>query len=119
MGTTSNHNHQIDGWSTRTKAKKMLKCKEVINSGQGHVELDLKITNDQRTFGATLSNAISLQFGDAGLPENTINLNLEGSAGQSFCAFLAKGVTVQLKGDANDYVGKCLSGGRVSVNISI
>ena len=95
------------------------KCKEVINSGQGHVELDLKITNDQRTFGATLSNAISLQFGDAGLPENTINLNLEGSAGQSFCAFLAKGVTVQLKGDANDYVGKCLSGGKVRVNMSI
>jgi len=91
------------------------KCKEVINSGQGHVELDLKITNDQRTFGATLSNAISLQFGDAGLPENTINLNLEGSAGQSFCAFLAKGVTVQLKGDANDYVGKCLSGGKVVI----
>ena len=95
------------------------KCKEVITSGQGHVELDLKITNDQRTFGATLSNAISLQFGDAGLPENTINLNLEGSAGQSFCAFLAKGVTVQLKGDANDYVGKCLSGGKVRVNMSI
>ena len=89
------------------------KCKEVIRSGHGQVELNLNITNDQRTFGATLSNAISLQFGDEGLPENTITLKLEGSAGQSFCAFLAKGVTVQLKGDANDYVGKCLSGGKV------
>ena len=89
------------------------KCNEVIKSGQGRVELNLNITNDQRTFGATLSNAISLQFGDEGLPENTISLKLEGSAGQSFCAFLAKGVTVQLMGDANDYVGKCLSGGKV------
>jgi glutamate synthase (NADPH/NADH) len=90
-------------------------CKEVIEAGKGRVEKELKITNNQRTFGATLSYTISLKHGDAGLPEDTINLNLTGSAGQSFCAFLAKGVTVRLEGDANDYVGKGLSGGKVVI----
>ena len=99
----------------RMDMKLIQQCKEVIDAGLGNIEMDLKITNDQRTFGATLSNSISLKYGDAGLPEDTIKLNISGSAGQSFCAFLVKGVTVSLKGDANDYVGKCLSGGKVII----
>jgi glutamate synthase (NADPH/NADH) len=73
------------------------------------------IRNEQRTFGATLSNKISLKYGEAGLPDNSINIQLIGSAGQSFCAFLMAGVSVFLEGDANDYVGKCLSGGKIVV----
>merc|ERR1719334_1585844 len=90
-------------------------CEDVIQSGQGNINLSLEITNDQRTFGATLSNRVSLKYGNDGLPEDTINLNIKGSAGQSFCAFLAKGISVNLEGDANDYVGKCLSGGKVVI----
>ena len=91
------------------------KSADVLEGKADKVNIDLKITNEQRTFGATLSNKISLKYGEEGLPEDTINIKLTGSAGQSFCAFLAKGVTVTLEGDANDYVGKCLSGGKIIV----
>ena len=87
----------------------------VIDGKTNRVDIKLEIKNDQRTFGATLSNKISLKHGETGLPDNSINIKMTGSAGQSFCAFLAKGVTVTLEGDANDYVGKCLSGGRITV----
>ena len=60
-----------------------------------------------------LSGEIARRYGSEGLPDDTIRINFEGSAGQSFGAFLAKGVTMTLEGDANDYVGKGLSGGRV------
>jgi glutamate synthase (NADPH/NADH) len=82
-----------------------------------NLDLEFPIANDQRTFGATLSFMIARRFGEAGLPggASRINIRLTGSAGQSFCAFLAAGVTVTLIGDANDYVGKCLSGGRIVV----
>ena len=79
------------------------------------VDIEMKIHNEQRTFGATLSNKISVECGAEGLPDDSININLTGSAGQSFSAFLARGVTVRLEGDANDYVGKGLSGGKVIV----
>ena len=91
------------------------KSQDVIDGKATSVDIELGITNDQRTFGATLSNKISLKYGEAGLPENSINIQLTGSAGQSFCAFLAHGVTITLEGDANDYVGKCLSGGKIVV----
>ncbi len=91
------------------------KSAEALEGKTDKVNIELKISNEQRTFGATLSNKISLKYGEEGLPEDTININLNGSAGQSFCAFLAKGVTVTLEGDANDYVGKCLSGGKIIV----
>ena len=82
------------------------------------VQLDQKITNTQRAVGAMLSYQISKKFGEEGLPEDTISINFKGSAGQSFGAFLAKGVTFNLLGDANDYVGKCLSGGKIIVSPS-
>ena len=91
------------------------KCADVLETGEGKIDVDMKITNDQRTFGATLSNKVSLKYGETGLPHDTINLNISVSAGQSFCAFLAKGITVTLEGDANDYVGKCLSGGKIII----
>ena len=62
-----------------------------------------------------MSGEIARRYGSAGLPDDTIKFNLTGSAGQSLGAFLAKGVTLTLEGDANDYVGKGLSGGRIVV----
>jgi glutamate synthase (NADPH/NADH) len=77
--------------------------------------IECDIVNTDRTLGATLSYQISRRFGEAGLPQDTIHANIKGSAGQSFGAFLAPGVTLELEGDANDYVGKGLSGGRLIV----
>jgi len=82
------------------------------------VQLDHKITNTQRAVGAMLSYQISKKFGEEGLPDDTITINFKGSAGQSFGAFLANGVTFNLLGDANDYVGKCLSGGKIIISPS-
>jgi glutamate synthase (NADPH/NADH) large chain len=73
------------------------------------------VKNINRTVGAMLSGEVAKAFGHAGLPEDTIRLNFSGTAGQSFGAFAARGVTLELTGDANDYVGKGLSGGRVVV----
>jgi glutamate synthase domain-containing protein 2/glutamate synthase domain-containing protein 1/glutamate synthase domain-containing protein 3 len=79
------------------------------------IEIKLPIRNVHRTVGAMLSGEIARKYGSAGLPENTIKFRFTGSAGQSFGAFLARGVTLELEGDANDYVGKGLSGGRIIV----
>lgn len=73
------------------------------------------ITNVDRTVGAMLSGKISKMYGDAGLPEDTINARFIGSAGQSFGAFLTKGITFRLEGDSNDYLGKGLCGGKIVV----
>ena len=73
------------------------------------------ITNVDRTVGAMLSGVISKQYGDEGLPEDTINVRFTGSAGQSFGAFMTKGITFRLEGEANDYLGKGLCGGKVIV----
>src|SRR5262245_39873878 len=79
------------------------------------VEIKLPIRNVHRTVGAMLSGEIARRYGSEGLPDDTIRFEFSGSAGQSFGAFLAKGVTLTLEGDANDYVGKGLSGGRLIV----
>ncbi len=79
------------------------------------IHLKKNITNIDRTTGAMLSGEISKQKGINALPEDTININFEGSAGQSFGAFLVNGVTFHLKGDSNDYIGKGLSGGKIIV----
>ncbi len=78
-------------------------------------EFHFPIKNVHRTVGAMLSGEIARRYGSEGLPDDTIRLRFTGSAGQSFGAFLAKGVTLELEGDANDYVGKGLSGGKVVV----
>jgi glutamate synthase domain-containing protein 3 len=79
------------------------------------VEMTFPIRNVHRTVGAMLSGEIARRYGSSGLPDDTIRIKFSGSAGQSFGAFLAKGVTMTLEGDANDYVGKGLSGGRLIV----
>jgi len=79
------------------------------------VEINLPVRNIHRSIGTILSGQIARRYGSAGLPDGTIRIHLSGSAGQSLGAFLAKGVTLTLEGDANDYVGKGLSGGRIVV----
>jgi glutamate synthase (ferredoxin) len=79
--------------------------------------LESKITNRDRTFGAILSNEISKIYGAQGLPENTLKINFTGSAGQSFGAFATKGLTLIINGNANDYLGKGLSGAKLAVKV--
>jgi glutamate synthase (NADPH) large chain len=79
------------------------------------IEVSLPVRNVHRSVGSMLSGEIARRYGSAGLPDDTIRIQLTGSAGQSLGAFLAKGVTLTLEGEANDYVGKGLSGGRIVV----
>jgi glutamate synthase (NADPH/NADH) large chain len=83
--------------------------------GKGPVSIVIGVTNAHRAVGAMLSGEIARRFGSNGLPDDHVRVRLRGSAGQSFGAFLAQGVTLELEGDANDYVGKGLSGGRIVV----
>ena len=83
--------------------------------GKGPVVVERTIRNGNRTAGAMLSGEVARRFGHAGLPEGSINVKFTGTAGQTFAGFLARGVALELTGDANDYVGKGLSGGRVVV----
>ncbi|MCA0909997.1 glutamate synthase large subunit [Qipengyuania gaetbuli] len=89
-------------------------CKPAIESGQA-VQISRTIRNVNRTVGTMLSGRIAEAYGHSGLPQDTIRIDLTGVAGQSFGAWLAHGVTLSLTGDANDYVGKGLSGGRIAV----
>jgi glutamate synthase (NADPH) large chain len=73
------------------------------------------IHNINRTFGAMLSGEVAKRYGHKGLPDDTIAIYVKGTAGQSFGAFLAQGISIQLEGDGNDYVGKGMSGGRISI----
>ena len=82
---------------------------------QDEVSLDFAIKNTDRAVGAMLSGMIAQKYGEAGLPDKTINVKFKGSAGQSFGAFLVNGVDFKLEGEANDYFAKGLSGGRVSI----
>ncbi len=88
-----------------------------LEKGQ-KVEIDTRISNVNRTCGTMLSGEVARCYGNAGLPNDTIYIRLSGTAGQSFGAFLARGVTLELTGEGNDYVGKGLSGGRIIIKPS-
>ncbi|MCM8614032.1 glutamate synthase large subunit [Accumulibacter sp.] len=92
-------------------------ARPAIDNGE-RVTLDLPLRNINRTVGAMLSGRIAERYGRAGLPDGTIEIRFRGTAGQAFGAFLARGVTLDLVGEANDYVGKGLSGGRIIVRPS-
>jgi glutamate synthase (ferredoxin) len=89
-------------------------CKDALE-GRGDAEVSLPIRNVNRTVGTLLGYEVTSRFGGEGLPDETIRLKFEGSAGQSFGAFVPSGITMTLEGDANDYVGKGLSGGRLII----
>ena len=108
---TQTRPRQLDGhldWAILEKAKSAIEDKQPVR-------IDMPIRNIHRTVGAILSNRIVKRRGAAGLPDGTLDIHFRGSAGQSFGAFLVPGVTLHLVGDANDYVGKGLSGGRIIV----
>ena len=90
------------------------RCVDALEKGSP-VKLSYPVRNHQRTVGAMLSGEVSRRYGEVGLPDDTIQVEFKGSAGQSFGAFLAKGVSLFLEGDANDYFGKGLSGGKIVV----
>ncbi|EGI70214.1 PREDICTED: putative glutamate synthase [NADPH] isoform X2 [Acromyrmex echinatior] len=87
----------------------------VLNGVHNRVDIEMNINNECRAFSSTLSYHIAKRFGEAGLSEHSINIKMKGSAGQSFCAFMTKGIHVTLEGDANDYVGKGLCGGEIVI----
>jgi glutamate synthase domain-containing protein 3 len=89
-------------------------AKPALQNGE-RVEFELPIVNTNRTVGTILSHHVVKSIGGNHLPEDTIQIHFTGSAGQSFGAFLAQGISMDIEGDANDYVGKGLSGGRISV----
>jgi glutamate synthase (NADPH/NADH) large chain len=89
-------------------------AKTALDAGKP-VRITREVRNVHRTVGAMLSGEVARRYGHAGLPEDTISIKLTGTAGGSFGAFLARGVSLELIGDANDYVGKGLSGGRIAV----
>lgn len=93
----------------------LIKDSKKAIQGAEKVWISHKIVNVDRTTGAMLSGEISKRYGEAGLPDDTINCTFHGTAGQSFGAFLVKGVSFRLEGDANDYIGKGLSGGKIVV----
>ncbi|XP_059052360.1 uncharacterized protein LOC131846961 [Achroia grisella] len=91
-------------------------CSGILDGTQNEVDISMRITNEDRAFTTTLSYHIAMKYGDAGLPESShVRVRLTGSAGQSFGAFLARGLALTLEGDANDYVGKGLSGGTIVI----
>ena len=108
---TKTQEHKIDDVLDRTL---IARAKPAIEQAQP-TQIDVRIGNTDRATGAMLSGEIAKRYGNAGLPDNTIQVNFDGSAGQSFGAFLTAGVTFRLAGDANDYLGKGLSGGRIVV----
>lgn len=105
---------QDHGLSNALDNKLISLCKNAISEGQA-VQFDHEIRNVNRSVGTMLSGEVARAYGHEGLPSDTIRINLTGVAGQSFAAWLAHGITLDLSGDANDYVGKGLSGGRVIV----
>ena len=109
---TMRQDHKLDAVLDRRLIEKAAKA---IETGEPVMLIEETINNTNRTTGAMLSGKIALAYGEAGLPHDTIKVKLTGTAGQSFGGFLARGVTLDLEGQANDYVGKGLSGGKIIV----
>ncbi|MEN8128764.1 MAG: glutamate synthase large subunit [Pseudomonadota bacterium] len=93
-------------------------CEPALESGEPVLIDDFQVKNVNRTVGAMLSGEVARRYGHKGLADETIHIRAKGTGGQSFGAFLARGITIELEGDANDYVGKGLSGGRIVIRPS-
>lgn len=111
MYCSKTQKHELDGILDQqliAGAQKAIQDKDEVN-------LDFAIRNTNRATGTMLSGLIAEKYGEEGLPEGTINVKFKGSAGQSFGAFLVKGIDFKLEGETNDYFAKGLSGGRIAV----
>jgi len=111
LSNTAVQHHDLD----HILDQKLLTLSKAALDNKTPVSLEEKISNVDRSCGALLSGRVAEKYGHAGLPDGTIHIKLSGTAGQSFGAFLAKGITLELSGEANDYVGKGLSGGRLVI----
>ena len=111
LHNVSEQQHDIE----RVKDVAMIAAAHDALESQKEVSLEYAIGNTDRSVGAMLSGAVAARYGQAGLPQQTINVKFKGSAGQSFGAFLTQGISFKLEGEANDYLGKGLSGGHISV----
>ncbi|MDD4819343.1 MAG: glutamate synthase-related protein, partial [Flavobacteriales bacterium] len=111
LHNTTTQKHDIE----KVKDREIIRAASSALNSSREVSLDYTIVNTDRSVGAMLSGEIAAKYGQAGLPENTLNVKFKGSAGQSFGAFLSHGVHFSLQGEANDYLGKGLSGGRISL----
>ena len=100
---------------TGVKDEEIIKAAQKAIDSQEEVTLDYAIKNTDRAVGTMLSGAIAQKYGEEGLPDGTIKIKFKGSAGQSFGAFAVKGLDLRLEGETNDYFGKGLSGGRISI----
>jgi glutamate synthase (NADPH) large chain len=109
-----NNDAQDHGLANALDNQLIIKAKAALETKQ-KVTIDMPISNTNRTVGTMLSNQIAVRYGNAGLTDDTIHVNFTGTSGQSFAAFLAKGITFNLTGEGNDYVGKGLCGGRIVI----
>ena len=109
---TIDQDHELERTLDMSKLLRM--CRPAIED-QKPIRAKLAINNINRVVGTLVGSEVTRRYGESGLPDNTIKLNFEGSAGQSFGAFIPKGMTLELEGDANDYLGKGLSGGTIVV----
>ncbi len=109
-----NNDVQDHGLINALDNKLIVLAKNALENGE-RVVLDIPITNTNRTVGTMLSNQVATRYGAKGLADDTIHVNFTGTSGQSFGAFLAKGISFELTGEGNDYVGKGLSGGRIVI----
>ena len=108
---TIDQRHELDN----VLDQQIIRASQAAIERQEEVNLDYAIKNTDRACGTMLSGLIASKYGEAGLPDNTINIKFKGSAGQSFGAFLVNGVNFKLEGETNDYFGKGLSGGRIAI----
>ncbi len=108
---TTGQKHELD----EVLDQQIIRAAQNAIEKQDEVNLDYAIKNTDRAVGTMLSGMIADKYGEAGLPDSTINIKFKGSAGQSFGAFLVKGVNFKLEGETNDYFGKGLSGGRIAI----
>ena len=108
---SARQDHHLDAVLDRTLIEKSAAALE----SRTPVKIETRIKNVNRTTGAMLSGEVARRYGNKGLPDNTIHVSLKGTAGQSFGAWVARGVTLELEGEANDYVGKGLSGGKLII----
>ena len=109
-----NNDVQDHGLANALDNKLIASAKAALEKGE-KVSIDMPILNTNRTVGTMLSHEVAKRYGNIGLPNDTININFTGTSGQSFGAFLAKGITFDLTGEGNDYVGKGLCGGRIII----
>ena len=114
-GVSIYHTEKQDHGLDKALDNELLNLSQPALDSKTAVKIDLPVRNTNRTVGAMLSGEVARRYGHGGLPEDTINITLRGTAGQSFGAFVAHGVSLELIGEGNDYVGKGLCGGRLVV----